>query len=368
MSNINAFAKTIIDYSCSVKAGENVLIIAEGYEAKPLVLELLNEVYRCGANPFCEMVDTDVQKVFIQGCNEQQMSMFADISLEKLKRMQALIVISALEDPRKYANIPLEKMSLFNQYYMQKCFYAYGVVNTKWIYVKYPTEAMAGLFGKSKQEFEEYYYSVCTLDYGKISAPLDKLVDLFRRTDRVRIVGKDTDLTFSIKGIDAQKSDGKNGLPDGEVFTAPVRNSANGRIAFNCPLYFRGTLFEDIRLEFKNGKISKATANDTERLNRILDLDENSRYLGEFAISLNNRITRPMKDILFDEKIGGSMHIAVGNSYVTTDNGNHSIIHMDIVQMQTPEYGGGEIWFDDVLIRKDGRFVVEELAGLDSLL
>ena len=368
MPNLNTFAKTIVEYSCSVKSGENVLILAEGLEAKPLVLELVKEVYRAGANPFYDLIDTDVQKAFISGCNERQMEVYSEFSMQKLQQMQALIVISALESPDKYADIPLKQMSLFNNYYMQRCFYGYGVLNTKWIYVKYPTQSMARLFGQSQEAFEQYYFSVCTLDYAKLSASMDKLVNLFSKTDKVRILADGTDLTFSIRGITAQKSDGKNGLPDGEVFTAPVRNSANGVIRFNCPLYFRGTLLEDIRLVFENGKVVEATANDSARLNAILDLDENARYLGEFALSVNNRITSPMKDILFDEKIGGSLHLALGNAYITTDNGNHSSIHMDIVQIQRSEFGGGEVWFDGVLIRKDGKFVPEELAELDALL
>ncbi|MEN6636774.1 MAG: aminopeptidase [Clostridiaceae bacterium] len=368
MPNLNTFAKTIVDYSCSVQPGENVLILAEGLEAKPRVLELVREIYRAGANPFFDLLDTDIQKAFISGCNERQMEVYSEFSLQKLKQMQSLIVISALESPDKYADIPLQQMSLFYNYYMQRCFYAYGVMNTKWIYLKYPTKGMAKLFGQSQEIFEDYYFSVCTLDYGKLSIAMDQLVALFQKTDRVRIVSKGTDLSFSIRGIAAEKSDGKNGLPDGEVFTAPVRDSANGVIQFNCPLYFRGQLLEDIRLVFENGKVVEASANDTARLNQILDLDENARYLGEFALSVNNRITKPMKDILFDEKIGGSLHLALGNAYITTDNGNHSSIHMDIVQIQRPEFGGGEVWFDDVLIRKDGKFVFESLAELDALL
>ena len=368
MPDLNMFAKTIIEYSCSVQAGENVLILAEGLEAKPLVLELVREIYRAGANPFFEMLDTDVQKAFISGCNERQMETFSEISLHKLQQMQALIVISALESPEKYADIPLEQMSLFNRYYMQRCFYAYGVTNTKWIYLKYPTQGMAKLFGQSQETFEQYYFAVCTLDYAKISSAMDQLTALFQKTDRVRILADGTDLSFSIRGIPVQKSDGRNGLPDGEVFTAPVRNSANGVISFNCPLYFRGQLLEEIRLVFENGKVVEASANDSARLNQILDLDENARYLGEFALSVNNRITKPMKDILFDEKIGGSLHLALGNAYITTDNGNHSSIHMDIVQIQRPEFGGGEVWFDDVLIRKDGKFMLDALRALDELL
>lgn len=368
MSNLKNYAKTIVNYSCDVQPGENVYILAEGNEAKPLVIELINEVYSKGANPFFEIVDTDVQKAMLKNCNTAQMEVFGESQLQKVKTMQVLIVISALDNPYKYSDIPLEKMALYNKNFMQKCFFGYGVMNTKWIYIKYPTNAMAQLFTKSKEVFEDYYFKVCNLDYGKMSPHMDKLVELFNKTDKVRIVAKDTDLSFSIKGIPAQKSDGKNGLPDGEVFTAPVKNSANGYISFNCPVYFRGTLFENIKLEFKDGKIVKAEANETEKFNKIIDMDAGGRYLGEFAMAFNNHITSPMKDILFDEKIGGSIHLALGNSYMTTDNGNHSVIHMDIVQLQTPEYGGGEVYFDDVLVRKDGKFLLDEISELNKKL
>ncbi len=368
MDELKKYAGILAGYSCDVKPGENVMVLAEGGEAKPLVIELVKEIYRRGANPFAELVDADIQRELLLGCNAGQMGVFGDYSLEKLKRMHALIVISALDNPYQYADVPLGNMQHYNYNFMQRCFFGYGVSNTKWTYVKYPTRAMAQLFGQSLEEFSKYYYAVCTMDYARMSRLMDRLAALFERTDRVRIVGKGTDISFSIKGIPAQKSDGRNGLPDGEVFTAPVRDSANGTVSFNCPVYFRGTLFENIRLRFENGRVVEASANKTEKLNRILELDEAAKYLGEFAIAVNNRITKPMKDILFDEKIGGSFHFALGNSYPMTDNGNHSAIHMDIVNIQTPEYGGGEIYFDGALIRKDGKFLPAELKELDELV
>ena len=154
-------------------------------------------------------------------------------------------------------------------------------------------------------------------------------------------------------------------IPDGEVYTAPVKNSVNGFITYNTPSIQSGVTYENIRLEFVKGKIVNATANDTEKLNKVLDTDEGARYIGEFAIGVNPYITTPMKDTLFDEKIKGSFHFTPGNSYDDAFNSNHSAIHWDLVCIQTPEYGGGEIWFDDCLIRKDGFFVISELEGLN---
>ena len=218
----------------------------------------------------------------------------------------------------------------------------------------------------SSDEFEDFYFKVCNLDYSKMSKAMDNLVKLMDKTDKVRIVGNGTDLTFSIKGIKSIKCDGKMNIPDGEVFTAPVKNSVNGVLSYNTPsLYSDGFTYENIKFEFKNGKIIDASCNDTKRINKILDTDAGSRYIGEFAIGVNPYITEPMKDILFDEKIMGSFHFTPGSCYDEAPNGNNSQIHWDLVCIQTKKYGGGEIYFDDKLIRKDGLFVIDSLKCLN---
>ncbi|OPZ92875.1 MAG: Aminopeptidase T [Firmicutes bacterium ADurb.Bin419] len=224
---------------------------------------------------------------------------------------------------------------------------------------------MAQLANMSTEDFEDFYFKVCNLDYSKMSKAMDNLVKVMENTDKVRLVAKDTDLTFSIKGLPAIKCDGKLNIPDGEVFTAPVKNSVNGFITYNTPAVYQGVTYENIRLEFKDGKIIKATANDTERINQIFDTDEGARFVGEFAIGVNPFIETPMKDTLFDEKIKGSIHFTPGSCYDECNNGNNSAVHWDLVLIQRPEYGGGEMWFDDVLIRKDGLFVIDELKCLN---
>ena len=194
---------------------------------------------------------------------------------------------------------------------------------------------------------------------------MDNLVDLMNRTDKVRLIAKDTDLTFSIKDIPAVKCAGSCNIPDGEVYTAPVRDSIHGVITYNTPSEYNSFTFEQVRLTFENGKIVACDGNDPARLEQIFNTDEGARYVGEFAIGVNPYITKPMNNILFDEKIAGSIHFTPGNCYDDAPNGNHSAIHWDLVLMMTPEYGGGEIWFDEVLIRKDGRFVLPELECLN---
>ena len=224
---------------------------------------------------------------------------------------------------------------------------------------------MAQLADMSTESFEDFYFKVCCLDYGKMDRAMDPLKEWMERTDRVHLLAPGTDLTFSIRGLPAVKCAGKMNIPDGEIYTAPVRESVNGVIAYNTPSVKDGFTFRNIRLTFRNGKIVDACGNDAARLNRQLDIDEGARYVGEFAIGVNPHITFPMKDTLFDEKIAGSIHFTPGASYDDCFNGNRSSQHWDLVLIQTPEYGGGEIWFDDVLIRKDGRFVPERLQGLN---
>ena len=198
-----------------------------------------------------------------------------------------------------------------------------------------------------------------------MSRAMDSLKALMDKTDKVRLVAQNTDLTFSIKGIPAIKCDGERNIPDGEVYTAPVRDSINGKISYNTPSEYQGFKYENISFEIENGKIVKATANNEDRINNLLDTDEGARYFGEFAIGVNPFVLEPMLDILFDEKIAGSFHLTPGMAYEDANNGNKSAIHWDLVMIQRPEYGGGEIWFDDKLIRKDGMFVIDELKCLN---
>jgi aminopeptidase len=224
---------------------------------------------------------------------------------------------------------------------------------------------MAQLAGMSTAKFEDFYFNVCNLDYAQMSKAMDPLQALMNRTDRVRIISPGTDIEFSIKGIGSVKCCGRRNIPDGEVYTAPIRDSVTGTITYNTPSVNSGITFEQIRFRFEQGKIVEATSSDSKRLNEVLDTDEGARYIGEFSLGFNPHILQPMKDTLFDEKIDGSLHFTPGQAYEQADNGNRSSVHWDLVLIQRPEYGGGEIYFDDVLIRKDGRFIIKELEGLN---
>jgi aminopeptidase len=357
-------AYNLVNYSCRIQKGEKVLISTGGFEAVDLVKAIIKEVYRVGGLPFFEINHNSVQREFLMSVSAEQLELIADVDAKKMEQMDAYIGIGAQPNSSELADVPPEKISLYERIYSNKV-HSDIRLKKKWVVLRYPSYSMAQSAGTSLEAFEDFYYNVCNLDYSKMSKAMDNLVDIMNKTDKVRLVGKGTDITFSIKDIPAIKCDGLMNIPDGEVYTAPVKESVNGTISYNTPTEYMGSSFENVVLEFKNGKIIRAESNNTKKLNEILDTDEGARYIGEFAIGVNPFITKAMKNILFDEKIRGSIHFTPGNAYDDADNGNRSAVHWDLVMIQTQEYGGGEIYFDDKLIRKDGIFVIPELECLN---
>ena len=364
---INKLAESLVHYSCKVNKNENVLIKVYGEgEEYNLVVALIKEIYKAGANPFVWNHNPQIMRELLKDCNEGQIKLWAQTDLSLMQKMDAYIGIWGGSNNAENSSVSRENNQIYEKFYSNPVHMHERVKNTKWVILNYPTPSMAQQASMSTDEFEDFYFKVCNLDYSKMSKAMDNLVELMEKTNRVKIVGKETDLTFSIKNIKAIKCAGEMNIPDGEVFTAPVRESVNGILSYNAPsLYNDGFTYENIKFEFKDGKIIKATANDTKRINGILDTDEGARYIGEFSLGLNPYITKPMKDILFDEKIMGSFHFTPGSCYDEAPNGNKSIIHWDLVCIQTEDYGGGEIYFDDILIRKNGIFVVDSLKCLN---
>ena len=360
---IKELSELLVNYSCDIQPGDKVLISYEGECCKNLARQLIKDVYKAGGLPYSEIRDAAITREILLNCTEEQIMFKDKCDLEQMKGMQAYIAIRAGNNTAELADVPSEKLNLYSK--LSRPTLDYRVNETKWVVLRYPNYSMAQLANTSLENFEDFYFDVCTLDYRKMSEAMTPLVDLMNRTDKVQIKGPGTDLTFSIKGIGAVKCDGLRNIPDGEVYTAPVRESMNGIISYNTPSEEQGFTYENIVFQVENGKIVKATANDTKKLNDLLDVDEGARYFGEFAIGVNPYILHPMKDTLFDEKIAGSFHLTPGMCYEDAPNGNKSANHWDLVMIQRPEYGGGEIWFDDVLIRKDGIFVLPELEGLN---
>ncbi|KMK91429.1 aminopeptidase [Rossellomorea marisflavi] len=361
---IQKLAKNLINYSVQLQPGEKVLIENFGLE-RELVTALVKEAYEAGGYPFVTLKDAAVDRSLLMGAQEEQYDMMADFEARKMEQMDAYIGLRSGENINEQSDVPDEKMRIHGNTIGKKVHREIRVPKKKWVVLRYPTSSMAQLAKMSTEAFEDFYFDVCNLDYSKMDAAMDSLADLMNRTDRVRLTGEGTDLTFSIKDIPAVKCAGRLNIPDGEVYSAPVKDSVNGVISYNTPSPYNGFTFENVKLTFKDGKIVEAEANDSDRINKIFDTDEGARYVGEFAIGVNPFIQHPMQDILFDEKIDGSFHFTPGECYEDAYNGNHSNIHWDMVMIQRPEYGGGEIYFDDVLIRKDGRFVIPELEGLN---
>lgn len=358
-------AKTLINYSCELQKGQIIYIEVKGHDALALGKECVKQATLAGGVPFWFYNDESILRQYLKHATDEQFKTLADFHLGMMKKASAYIGIRGSENPFDLRDIDEEQMKKWNQLFYTPVHLEERVRNTNWCVMRFPNNAMAQLAQKPQEIFEDFYYDVCNVNYPKMSEAMNPLVKLMQQTDKVRIKDDETDLTFSIKDIGVVKCDGHRNIPDGEVYTAPVRESVNGHIKYNTPSLHNGTVFEGIRFEFENGKIVKATSdNDEDKLNKTLDTDENARYIGEFAIGVNPMIKEAMKDTLFDEKIGGSFHLTPGCCYDEAPNGNKSAIHWDLVRIQTPEFGGGEMYFDDKLIRKNGEFTVDELKGL----
>lgn len=356
--------ENLVHYSCRVQPGENVLIDLYGCPVN-LGEQLVKSVYAAGGVPFVIQNDDAVLRQIMMEANDEQLKLMAEVDCLRMKHMKAYIAFRGSDNINQQSDVPAGQLQKYSALYSKPVHADIRVKKTKWVVLRYPSPSMAQSADMSTEAFEDFYFDVCNLDYSKMSKAMDPLVELMNKTDRVHILGKGTDLSFSIKDIPAIKCDGQCNIPDGEVYTAPVKDSVNGVVHYTAPSLHNGFKYEDVELTFQDGKIIKATSNDTERMNKVFDTDEGARYVGEFALGVNPLVKQPMGDILFDEKISGSFHFTPGCSYDDADNTNKSAVHWDLVCIQTPEYGGGEIYFDDVLIRKDGRFVLDALLGLN---
>lgn len=360
-------ADVLTGFSCELKKGERVLIDAFDVP-EAFVIALVRAARACGAIPYVNLQNARITRELLQGASTDQYQLTADIELARMQKMDAYIAARGSNNIFETSDVPASRVQLVSK--LMKPVLDYRVNKTKWVVLRWPSSAMAQQAGMSTEAFEDFYFKVCTFDYRRYGPGMAALEDLMNKTDRVHLKGPGTDLKFSIKGIGAEACGGLRNIPDGEVFSCPVKDSVEGVIQYNAPTVYLGTAFDNIRLVFKKGKIVEATANNTKRLNEILDTDAGARYIGEFAIGFNPHITEPMRDILFDEKIAGSFHFTPGKAYERAGNGNESVVHWDMVNIQRPEYGGGEIWFDGKLIRKDGLFTTPALKKLnpDQLL
>jgi len=357
-------AKVLIEYSTEVKKGEKILIEAIDVPVE-MTCELVRVAREAGADPLVTLKSNRVNRALLLNGSRSQMDLIAETEALRMSKVDAYIGLRGNHNIAELSDVPDDGHKLYQDTVWRRVHLEIRVPKTRWVVLRWPHPAMAQQANRSTSSFEDFYFDVCTMDYARMAEAMRPLKKRMDDTDRVRLVGPGTDLAFSIKDIPAIACDGKLNIPDGEVFTAPVRDSINGILQYNARSIYQGVVHDDVRFEFAEGKIVKATSTNTEHLNKVLDTDEGSRYVGEFAIGFNPYVTEAMLDILFDEKIAGSFHFTPGQAYEEADNGNKSNVHWDLVCIQTAQEGGGEIWFDDELIRKDGIFVVDDLLPLN---
>ena len=361
-ARFDKLAKLLVEYSTRLKRNENVLI--EAFDVPDeMTIALIQAARKVGAIPFVQIQRAQVNREIALKALDRQLDLAARHELARMKKMDAYIALRGSNNITELSDVPVNKMQLIAK--KMRPVTDQRVKKTKWVVLRWPTPSMAQLASMSTEAFENFYFDVCTLDYRKLQPGMKALKTLMEKTDRVEVKAPGTDLRFSIKGIPAVICGGDRNIPDGEVFTAPVKDSVQGHITFNAPTIYQSVGFDGIRLEFRDGKIVDAKSNQTEKLNKILDSDPGARYIGEFSLAFNPHILEPMRDILFDEKIAGSFHFTPGQAYDEADNGNRSQVHWDMVSIQRPDYGGGEIYFDGKLIRRDGEFLPKQLRSLN---
>jgi len=363
-ARLEKLATVLVNHSTRVQRNETVLVEAVDIP-EDMVITLIRHIRDVGGVPLVTLKSNRIQRELLHCNDEATMKLAGDTESYRMEKVAAYMGLRGSYNISETSDVPAAAMRLYEQNWLKPVHFEIRVPKTKWVVLRWPTPSMAQSAGMSTEAFENFYFDVCTMDYAKMAKAAEPLKELMQKTDQVHIVGPGTDLRFSIKDIPAIACSGTHNIPDGECFTAPVRDSVNGTISFNTATIYQGTRFSDIKLTFQNGRVVAASGSDSPRLNDILDADEGARYVGEFAIGFNPFITSPMLDILFDEKIAGSFHFTPGNAYDDADNGNRSAVHWDMVQIQTPELGGGELYFDRQLIRKDGRFVPSQLQALN---
>lgn len=357
-------AKQLVNNSCKIKSGEKILIT---YSDTPstFIEILIEEISKCGGIPLPFRMDRIIKRRMLLNSNATTFEYLTKIISPIMSDVDAVILIGGSFNDFELSDIPSNTLRDFHKLYTEPIHFKLRC-SKKWVLLRYPTPSFAQSSGLSSEKFYNFFFDVCTLDYLQLNKKMQPLKELLEKTDKVHIVTPSTDLTFSIKGMPAIICSGECNIPDGEVYSAPIKDSVNGHIAFNIPAVDNGVEFRDINLTIKDGKILDFNCNNNEKFGEILDTDEGSRYFGEFAFGLNPYCQEPLKDILFDEKMCGSIHMAIGSSYEDCFNGNTSAIHLDLIQKQTLKYGGGQIYFDDNLIFENGKFIYPNLVDLNS--
>ncbi|MBQ9785980.1 MAG: aminopeptidase [Clostridia bacterium] len=363
-SRLKTLAKSLVNYSTKVKQGDVCLI--QGYDTPPeFIAAIVDEVWAKGGKPFVKISSSKINSHLTPHYTEEYIKEMTEINEHLWNKIQVYISVDGSDNAYNGSNVPTQTKQLLARISNKRFHEITDANNVRWVILEYPNPTLAQNARMTTEQFEDFYLQVCNTDYEKMNKAMQPLKELMEKTDKVHIKSPTTDLTFSIKGQTAVPCAGECNIPDGEVFTSPIKESVNGTVEFNVPCSAGGKVLEKIKFEVKDGKIINSNSTEKETLDGLLNTDDGARYFGEFALGVNPYVKQPMLDTLWDEKISGSFHMAFGTCLPDSPNGNESAVHYDLIQIQTPEYGGGEIWFDDVLIRKDGMFVLPELEGLN---
>ncbi len=359
-------ADLLVQHSMHVQKGEKVLVEAFDIPSD-MTVALVRAIANAGGHPIVSTYQQPVLRALYQNATAEQMQTIGAVERARMEAVQCYVGMRGSHNTTEMSDVPRERMELYEKYWWNHVHSAVRVPSTKWVVLRWPTPSMAQSASMSTEAFEDFYFNVCAgVDYVAMQKAMEPLKELMLQTENVHIKGPGTDLRFSIKGVGVVPCYGERNIPDGEIYTCPTIDSAQGYVTYNCETLYRGTLFTNVHFEFDRGKIVKAEAGaNTAKLNEILDADAGARYLGEWSLGVNPYILNPMRDTLFDEKIAGSFHLTPGQCYKEASNGNNSVIHWDIVCRQDEAVGGGEIYFDGVLVRKNGIFTLPLLQGLN---
>ncbi len=361
---IKKWAHLLVNYSLGIKEKETVLIRGTP-NCQPLIKACFEELLKVGAYPMVRLSFEGQSYTFYKLAKDHQLTYISEIERTTAKTINGLISIIGESNTKELTNVNHEKIAKFRAAYRE----IRDILDERelkgefrWVLTAYPTHSLAQDAEMSTEEFEEFVFEACGLNkedpiqYWKgVAERQQRIVDYLNNVKELRFVGKETDVTLRVEGRKWINCKGERNMPDGEVFTSPIENSANGYIYFDFPAVYSGVEVIGVRLRFENGKIVEAKAEKGETfLNKLLDTDQGSRYLGEVAFGTNEGINRFTKDILFDEKIGGTIHMAAGASYPETGGKNKSGLHWDFIKNMKD----GEVFADGKLIYKNGKFVI----------
>ncbi|MCK5145644.1 aminopeptidase [bacterium] len=362
---IDKLAHLLVNYSVEVKTGQKIMISGSSY-SEALMRSIYVEVLKAGGHPSVEMSFEDQEYLYYAHSKDHQIDYVDELQLHIYNNIDASIAVFPNMNPQALSSVDpklKQRCTKSREKLMETVFSRWGDGSFKWVGTGFPSLALAQEAKMSMTEYKEFVYSAMRLDlddpvlfWKDFSLEQEKICKFLNQVKHVRIVGEDTDLSYSCGGRTWVNCDGRYNFPDGEVFTGPIEDSVEGDIRFTFPGIYQGQEIEDIRLSFEKGRVVKASAKKGEELlNTILDTDEGARYVGEAAIGTNKGITRFTKNMLFDEKMGGTIHMAVGRGIPESGSKNVSAVHWDMLKDMK---NGGEIYADGNLIYKDGKFTI----------